>query len=153
MKSRLGWLALVLLSLTVALQSAVVRAEAKTGEEKPAEGKKKGGGYIGMLLTIEKLEEKLGEKFTDEQKTKITAKRDEVKKVLEEKKEDKDASKAAIEDYKKFLTELLGEEKVAKAFARPEKKTGEAKTGEAHKTGDAPKEAPKTGEAPGGEMK
>jgi len=137
MKSRLGWLALVLLSVTVALQTAVVRAEAKSDDEKPAEDKKRGGGgYIGMLLTVEKLEEKVGEKFTDEQKAKINAKRDEAKKVFEENKGNKEASKAAIEDYKKFLIELIGEEKMAKAFARPKRLEG--KTGEPSKTEDAP---------------
>ena len=147
MKSRIGWLALVIFGLALAVQATRAQAE---GEEKTGEGektKRPRGGIIGMLLTVEKIEERLGDKFTDEQKTKITAKRDEVKKKIEDAKEDKEAGRAAIEEYKKFLGELLGADKLAKIFPpRKEGKTGEAKTG------DAPKEEKKT-EAGGGDMK
>ena len=89
--------------LAVALPWSVVRAEGEgeKTEKKKEEGGGGGGGRGGRapsLLTVETIEEKLGEKLTDEQKKKIGAARDEIQKKNDEifSKEDAKAAREAL---------------------------------------------------------
>lgn len=180
MKS-MGWSRLwllagaLLLALPVGMAWAEGEGDKAANPDKPKGGR---GGNIGQILTLEKIEERLEAKLTDEQKTKITALREELtkkiaeldakedvkaaKEALKNAKDDAEARKAAqaklkeatggfnaYEDYKKGLGGILSAEQVAKIFpAGGRKRPGEGRA-EEKKSPEHKEEAKKPDEAPG----
>ena len=102
MKTKLG-LMLGILGVLLVLAQPARRAWAE-GEGEGKKKERKEGGKGGLppftIPTVETVEERLGEKLTDDQKAKITAGRDELKKKYDEL-AGKDEVKAAMEELKK----------------------------------------------------
>lgn len=167
----LGCLAGALCMLLMASQ-----ARAEGDGEKPGGGPRGPAGGFGQILTVEKIEERLGEKLSDELKTKVNAARDEIikKKTELEAKDEVKAARVALEgakepdekkaaqaklkealggfnayeEYKTALGKILTEEQVGKIFARGGGRKSGAGRREEKKPEEKKEEPKKTEEAP-----